>query len=97
LTELLLRPAAAADLEEAATWYEEQRRSLGREFLDAAEAAMKLALALPRGYALAYKDRRRVLFKRFPYSLVYRLIGEQVVVVAVVHAKRNPTVWRRRE
>ena len=96
MTEPLLRPAAAADLEEAAIWYEGQRPGLGGEFLDAAEAAVKRILALPKGYAVLYKDRRRVLLERFPYSVVYRLIEDQVVIIAVVHAKRSPTVWRRR-
>ena len=92
----LFRPAAAADLEEAALWYEAQRSGLGREFLDAAEAALKQVMANPKGYAVAYEDRRRLLLARFPYSLVYRLIGDDVVVIAVVHAKRNPRVWRSR-
>jgi len=96
LTRPLFRLAAAADLEEASLWYEAQRPGLGREFLDAAEDAVRRVMAMPRGYALVYKDRRRVLFARFPYSLVYRLIDGQVVVVAVVHAKRSPRVWRSR-
>jgi plasmid stabilization system protein ParE len=54
LTTLLLRPAASADLEEAASWYEAQRPGLGREFLDAAEEAVRRALALPLGYAIVY-------------------------------------------
>jgi plasmid stabilization system protein ParE len=92
----LFRPAAAADLEEAALWYEGQRPGLGGEFLEAAEEAVSRAMGAPEGYAVVYEDRRRVLLVRFPYSLVYRLIDEQVVVIAVVHAKRNPSVWRSR-
>lgn len=92
----LFRPAAAADLEEASLWYEAQRPGLGREFLDAAEEAVTRAMAAPKAYALAYGDRRRVLLSRFPYSLVYRFIDEQLVVVALVHAKRSPRVWRTR-
>ena len=34
---LLIRPAAAADLEEAWLWYEDQRSGLGNEFLEEAE------------------------------------------------------------
>jgi plasmid stabilization system protein ParE len=97
LNPALLRPAAAADLEEAASWYEEQQPGLGGEFLDAANAAVTRAVDLPLGHALVYKDRRRVLLDRFPYSLVYRQIDEQVVIVAVVHAKRAPRVWHGRE
>ena len=96
MTELLLRPAAAADLEEAAIWYEGQRPGLGEEFLEAAEAAVKRILASPKGHTVLYKDRRRALLERFPYSLVYRLINDQVVIIGVVHAKRSPSVWRRR-
>ena len=32
---LVIRPAAAADLEEAFVWYEGQRAGLAEEFLDA--------------------------------------------------------------
>jgi hypothetical protein len=28
--------------------------------------------------------------------VVYRLVDEHVVVLAVVHAKRSPRVWRKR-
>ena len=93
---LLFRPAAAADLEEAWRWYEERRSGLGREFLDEAEAAVRRILNAPHACAIVYKDRRRALLERFPYSVVYRLVDEQVVVLAVVHAKRSPRVWRRR-
>ena len=92
----LFRPAAAADLEEAALWYEGQRPGLGIDFLVAAEEALKRVLSMTKAHAVVYKDRRRVLFERFPYGVIYRLIDEHVVVVAVVHAKRSPRVWRPR-
>jgi len=31
-----------------------------------------------------------------PFGLFYRLIDEQVVVVACMHAKRDPRSWRAR-
>ena len=93
---LLLRPAAAADLEQAWLWYEKQRAGLGDEFLEEAEAAIRRVLATPLAYAVAYKDRRRALLRRFPYSVVYRILEDQIVVLAVVHAKQRPRVWRRR-
>jgi plasmid stabilization system protein ParE len=41
-------------------------------------------------------DVRRALVLHFPYCLYYRVKRDRVVVVAVFHAARNPTVWRRR-
>jgi len=96
LKPLLLRPAAAADLEEARLWYDKQRTGLGDEFLAEAEAAIARILATPLAYAVVYKDRRRGLLRRFPYSVVYRIIDDVIVVLAVVHAKRSPRVWRQR-
>ena len=32
---VILRPAAAADIEDAISWYERRRRELGSEFLEA--------------------------------------------------------------
>jgi hypothetical protein len=40
--ELILRPAAAADIEEAFLWYECQREGLGNEFLVAVRAGVDL-------------------------------------------------------
>ena len=45
---------------------------------------------------MVQRDIRRQLLKRFPYGLFYRLIHDQVVVVACFHAKRSPGVWRSR-
>jgi len=41
-------------------------------------------------------DIRSAKVKRFPYRVVYVVVGEDVDVIAVAHAKRRPTYWRRR-
>jgi len=39
---------------------------------------------------------RRVLVRRFPYSVVYLEKGGRLWVVAVAHAKRKPFYWIKR-
>ncbi len=90
----ILRPAAAADVEDAWRWYEERREGLGDEFLEVVRAALESIRAHPDSAPVVYRDVRRQLLRRFPYGLFYRVIGGQVVVVACFHAKRNPRVWR---
>jgi hypothetical protein len=41
-------------------------------------------------------DIRSAKVKRFPYRVVYVVVGEDVDVIAVAHAKRRPAYWRRR-
>jgi len=92
----ILRPAAAADVEDAWRWYEERREGLGDEFLEVVRAALESIRAHPDSAPVVHRDVRRQLLRRFPYGLFYRVIGGQVVVVACFHAKRNPRVWRSR-
>ena len=44
---VILRPAAAADIEEAFLWYERQRAGLGDEFLVAIQSALDDIVAQP--------------------------------------------------
>jgi plasmid stabilization system protein ParE len=37
-----------------------------------------------------------VNLRRFPYSLFYRIIDDQVIVVACMHGRRHPRRWRSR-
>ncbi|MEW6746820.1 MAG: type II toxin-antitoxin system RelE/ParE family toxin [Planctomycetota bacterium] len=91
---LVIRPAAAADLDEAFLWYEAQRTGLGSEFLNAVEQVFHAALENPRRYHVVYRDTGRAHVRRFPYGVFYRIVGNDVVVVACFHGRRDP---RRRE
>jgi hypothetical protein len=33
---------------------------------------------------------------RFPYSIIYRVAGEVLEVIAVMHHRRDPEFWRNR-
>ena len=46
--QVILRPAAAADIEDATTWYEQQRSGLGTEFLEAVNLALSAIAENPR-------------------------------------------------
>lgn len=93
---LVFRVAAAADLEEAYRWYERQRRSLGEDFLSAVQAAIETVASNPEAHPVLHRDTRRILLRRFPYGLYYRVLDAEIVVVACFHAKRDPKTWRSR-
>ena len=96
MTKLLLRPAAAADIEDAYRWYERQRVGLGEEFLTAVDAALQDLVAHPATYAVIHRETRRVLLPRFPYAIFYRLYHETVIVIACMHGRRDPKRWKGR-
>jgi plasmid stabilization system protein ParE len=50
--------------------------------------------AHPFGYQVVYRNTRRVLLDKFPYSVYYLVQDESVIVLAVIHHKRNPELAR---
>lgn len=85
----ILRPAAAAEVEDAWRWYEARRDGLGDELLEVVRATLESIDAHPETAPIVHRDIRRQLLRRFPYMLFYRLIAGQAVVVGCFHAGRR--------
>ena len=86
---VIIRPNAEADLSEAQAWYESQRAGLGGELLDEVRRAVGLLADDPECRPFYYRDFRRLLTRRFPYKLFYRVEGDRVIVFRILHAKRK--------
>lgn len=90
------RPEARAELLAARAWYEAPAPGLGLEFARAFEAALQSACRLPEGFAEVEEGCRRVVLRRFPYSMYYRAGGAELLVVAVFHHRRPPSARQGR-
>ena len=87
---VLFRPEAREDAIQARDWYEKQSAGLGGEFVRALEAGVAVARRSPDAFPSVGGEFRRVLLRRFPYSLVYQFQGDTLVVLACFHHRRNP-------
>jgi plasmid stabilization system protein ParE len=93
---LILRPEAEADLAEAKDWYEAQREGLADEFRECIEEAMDRIRLMPELQVEIYKGVRRRLVRRFPFAVFYKTEETRIVVIAVMHARREPGRWKTR-
>ena len=96
MIDVILRPAAAADTNDAYRWYEGQRKGLGHDFLAEVSLALDLIASHPLAFPVIRRHTRRALLRRFPYQILYRAYSETVIVVAVFHASREPRACQRR-
>jgi hypothetical protein len=89
---------AAARLEYLAevAYYSEIEAGLGLRFADAAEEATSRALAFPLAGSPEESDTRRVLLKDFPFSLIYRVEDDDILVIALAPQAKRPGYWRSR-
>ncbi len=99
---LRIHRLAEDELADAASWYETRQEGLGSALLDLTD---KVIEALKSGVlptspvpgVKRIKGARRVLLRRFPYSVVLYERKSEIVIVAFAHNSRRPGYWRLRE
>lgn len=93
---VVFHPEAAQEIEEARDWYRAKSLSAEEGFLADLSHAVDQVAAAPLRWP-GYRVRtRRYVFRRYPYSLVYRVYGDWVRVLAVAHDKRRSDDWSSR-
>ncbi|MBK9015865.1 MAG: type II toxin-antitoxin system RelE/ParE family toxin [Saprospiraceae bacterium] len=93
---LIFHQLALEEIQDAHDWYEQQRTGLGLEFMDAIDEVVQRILSIPKSHPVVYQQRRKALPARFPYLIIFELHGDVIVVVAIIHASRNPQRWQER-
>jgi plasmid stabilization system protein ParE len=91
-----VRPGAAHDLADAYAWYEARQVGLGSRFLDHIQTALDRIAERPLMFPVVRRDARRAIVPKFPYSIYFRIRGDDVRILAVVHQSRHPPAWQRR-
>lgn len=92
---------AEDELTEAATWYEAQQSGLGIALLDLIDktlASIKSGV-LPTSPIPGVEkiiNARRILLRRYPYSIVLYERSEEIVILAFAHNSRRPGYWHER-
>ena len=84
---------AQRDLVEGSRFYESQGEGLGDYFLNSLFSDID-SLQLYAGVHPVYFGYNRLLSKRFPFAIYYRVENEMVRVYAVLDCRREPS-WTR--
>jgi plasmid stabilization system protein ParE len=87
---------ARAEFDEAAAFYSVERPSVGEAFIVAIEDALTQVQQHPEIAPLVRGRVRRLHVERFPYSVVYSVVGDAIRVLAVAHDRRRPFYWAGR-
>jgi toxin ParE1/3/4 len=87
---------AREDIREAAQWYSIQKPGLEDEFLESLYLSVRYLTENPYHYQQYFRQVRSVVLKRFPYRVVYKIEGNALIILAVLHTSRNPKLIRKR-
>ena len=93
---LAFHPEAAREFEEAVRFYQQRGPHLARRFNSEVRIAISKIVTTPKRWKILEEDIRRCLVNVFPYSVLYAVEEDYVLIVAVAHGKRQPGYWRSR-
>jgi len=82
-------PSALADLDRGREFYSQQQEGLGEYFLDALFSDID-SLVLYAGIHKKVFEFHRLLARRFPYAVYYRVDGDVCIVFRVLDCRQKP-------
>lgn len=92
-----LHPAARREIRRAFEWYlQEAGQRIAAGFLDDSEHTLALLKNHPEIGEPGGSNTRRLIFQRYPYTVVYRSKGDTLEIVAIAHHSRHPEYWTGR-
>ena len=92
-----IHPEADAEGLAGATYIKADDPHQGGLFSQALEEALAWARNEPFIYRCFDGEFRKVRLGKFRYALVFRLRGDEVQVIAVMHLSRKPGYWKERQ
>jgi len=92
----VFHPDAALEFEEAARYYRARGRVLGDRFAAEVRFAIRRIIETPGRWRVIEEDVRRSTVRMFPYSVLYTIEPDFILILAVMHGKREPGYWRYR-
>ena len=84
-----LRKNALADVRRIRNWYRKIDPVLEERFVRSLNEGFDKIEAHPLSYQVDYRNTRRIILVKFPYSVFYVIQDARVIVLAVIHHKRN--------
>jgi plasmid stabilization system protein ParE len=91
---VIITPTAATDILEARNWYETQQVGVGDQFYFSFRNRVAEALRAPfQPHAWGHRGIR---MPKYPYSIYYEIIDEELRIIAVIHGARNPKYINQR-
>ena len=94
---VIITSPARLEIAEAVRHYEEQRRSFGVRFWLEFKTLAKRLKSFPELYPkFGKRGIRKAPMHKFPYLVYYRITGEELRILGVLHGAMNPKTAQAR-
>jgi addiction module RelE/StbE family toxin len=87
---------AQREVRDGVAYYHERNPQAARGFTEALRDEERRILQHPLAATRIRADFRARKIPRFPYSLIYRVQSDEILIVALAHHSRRPEYWSGR-
>lgn len=87
---------AEEEMTEASVFYQAATSGLGADLLDEVQRVVNILREHPELGQAVGRGLRRALLPTFPFSLIYSVEVNSILIVAVAHQRRRPNYWLNR-
>ncbi|MDC7681899.1 type II toxin-antitoxin system RelE/ParE family toxin [Asticcacaulis sp. BYS171W] len=89
-------PVARLEVMAASRWYAAKNSELALRFNRHVTEELQKICRNPQRYAEVRPGIRRAHLPDFPYNLYYWLDSDILFVIAILHTRRDPSIWQNR-
>ncbi len=93
----VFHPDALAEYAEAVKCYATQNSQIAQAFINSIEDAVYRVRESSDRYPEIDEDIRRCMVRKFPYTILYSIEQDYLLIIAVMHCSREPNYWKDRQ
>lgn len=94
--QVIIQPEAEIELDDAYDYLNGVRPNLGFDLLELVADVVEQLETNPHQFQKVYQEKRRAVIQRFQYNVIYKIIEQEVFILAIIHGSRNPERWQSR-
>ncbi len=93
---VIITHLAKQDIKGAANWYNSKQQGLGNRFTTVIREKVDFLKREPLAVATRYDEIKTAVIDTFPFMIHYAIhkAENSIVILAVLHTSRNPSIWK---
>ncbi len=92
-----IHAGARQDFLTAVEYFSTISGAVSNSFINEFERCIRIIETQPTAWTPIDFNCRRCLFQSFKYSIIFKIDGQDIIVLAVMHNSRNPYYWTERK
>ncbi len=87
---------AVIEFQDVIDFYNVQSAGLGEKFIKEIDNTIALIKSYPDSFSQFTNNTRKAVVNIFPFNIIYSILPDRILVIAIAHQHRRPNYWVNR-